>query len=117
MSSTKESVPLFETALIESARDAWVNRLIDTSRRNNLLFFRPVLGGSIEIDSGNKGVRELLLGETVQAISLLPNASDRPLRVLNIARKALENLEEKGLQTLYLALGFADWKADDGGRD
>ena len=29
----------------------------------------------------------------------------------------MENLEEKGLQTLYLGLGFATWTADDGGRD
>jgi hypothetical protein len=29
----------------------------------------------------------------------------------------MENLEEKGLQTLYLVFDFASWTADDGGRD
>lgn len=34
------------TKLIEAARDGWIDPLIDTSRRNNLLFFRPVVGGA-----------------------------------------------------------------------
>ena len=103
--------------LVETAKNAWIDRLIDTSRRNNLLFFRPVLGGSIEIPESNSNLFALLNGETVQAASLLPNLQDRPGRILSIARKARENQEEKGLQTLYLALGFAIWKAEDGGRD
>jgi len=103
--------------LVDAARATWVDRLIDTSRRNNLLFFRSVLGGSIEIERGNPYLLKLLGGETVHAISLLPDSLERPNRILNIARKAQENLEEKGLQTLYLGLGFAVWKAEDGGRD
>lgn len=109
--------PSVRAKLVEAARKSWVDRLIDTSRRNNLLFFRPMLGGSIEISEGNVNLSELLAGETVHATSLLPNALDRPNRILNIDRKAQENLEEKGLETLYLALGFAMWKAEDGGRD
>ena len=35
----------------------------------------------------------------------------------SISRKGLENLEEKGLSTLYLALGKCTWTSDDGGRD
>jgi hypothetical protein len=105
------------TKLVEAARDGWVDRLIDTSRRNNLLFFRATAGGSIEISNGNTGLLKLLAGEAVHATSLLPDTQDRPSRILNIARKAQENLEEKGLQTLYLGLGFATWKAEDGGCD
>ena len=33
-----------------------------------------------------------------------------------IQRKALGNLEEKGIETLHLALGMATWAASDGGR-
>jgi hypothetical protein len=29
----------------------WVSRLIDLSRRNNLLFYKPVQGGTIEVPS------------------------------------------------------------------
>jgi very-short-patch-repair endonuclease len=109
--------PSIREQLVGAARDSWVDRLIDTSRRNNLLFFRSILGGTIEIPDGNKAFLELLAGATVQALALLQSPQDRPNRVLNIARKAQENVEEKGLQTLYLAVGFATWKAEDGGRD
>jgi very-short-patch-repair endonuclease len=33
-----------------------------------------------------------------------------------IQRKALSNLEEKGIETLHLAMGLATWPASDGGR-
>jgi hypothetical protein len=39
----------------------------------------------------------------VTAEALLPDPNARPGRVLAIARKAQENSEEKGLETLYLA--------------
>jgi hypothetical protein len=105
------------SSLIEAARANWIDRLIDLSRRNNLLFYRPILSGTIDIAAGNPGLLELLAGEPLPAQRLLPDALDRPIRILNIARKAMENLEEKGLQTLYLGLGFASWKTEDGGRD
>ncbi|HEY4358893.1 MAG TPA: AAA domain-containing protein [Acidobacteriaceae bacterium] len=102
---------------IEAARETWIDRLIDLSRRNNLLFYRPLIGGTIDIPDGNEGLENLLAGKTVPAQSLLANMVDRPARILNIARKALENQEEKGLNTLYLCVGFASWSAEDGGRD
>ncbi|MBI2889381.1 MAG: DUF4011 domain-containing protein, partial [Nitrospirae bacterium] len=33
-----------------------------------------------------------------------------------LQRKALSNLEEKGIETLHLAMGMATWPASDGGR-
>src|ERR1700753_429139 len=105
------------SGLIDAARENWIDRLIDLSRRNNLLFYRPILSGTIDIPEGSPFLDQLLAGDAVPAQKLLPDAQDRPARILNIARKAMENLEEKGLQTLYLGVGFATWKADDGGRD
>jgi hypothetical protein len=37
---------LFRERLIDTARDGWMNRLIDLSRRNNLFFDKPVAGGA-----------------------------------------------------------------------
>jgi very-short-patch-repair endonuclease len=37
-------------------------------------------------------------------------------RLREIRRKAVENMEEKGLDTLYLAIGMATWPVEDGGR-
>ncbi len=39
------------------------------------------------------------------------------LKALNIWRRAQANQEEKGLATMFVALGMASWKASDGGRD
>ena len=36
--------------------------------------------------------------------------------IQSISRKARENDEEKGLETLYIAFGMVSWKAEDGGR-
>src|SRR5439155_3797432 len=38
-------------------------------------------------------------------------------RLVEIQRKAEENFEERGLETMYLAYGLASWTAADKGRD
>jgi hypothetical protein len=35
--------------LVDAARTAWIGRLIDLSRRNNLLFYRPMPSSSIDL--------------------------------------------------------------------
>jgi hypothetical protein len=103
--------------LIEAAKAGWVSRLIDTSRRNNLLCYRSVPTSSIDVPSESAALIELLGGASVPITSLMPEGLERPGHVLAIARKAQENSEEKGLQTLYVAFDFAMWTATDGGRD
>jgi hypothetical protein len=103
--------------LVDAARAAWIGRLIDLSRRNNLLFYRPIPTSSIDLTTQSPSLQELLGGKSVSGEILLPDPSARAGRILAIARKAQENSEEKGLQTLYLAVGFASWPSSDGGRD
>lgn len=103
--------------LIEAARSGWISRLIDLSRRNNLLYYRSIPTSSIDIPDSSPELSDLLAGKMITAKFLLQDIEGRSGRVLSIARKAQENSEEKGLQTLYLAVGFATWKAVDGGRD
>jgi hypothetical protein len=59
-----------------------------------------------------------LRGEEVSVRKLLPAETDDALSKLarEIARRAMANLEEKGLQTLFVAMGKATWPATDGGR-
>ncbi len=59
-----------------------------------------------------------LRGEEVAVKKLLPAEIDDFLGSVTreIARRALANLEEKGLQTLFVAIGKATWPATDGGR-
>jgi hypothetical protein len=104
---------------VETARRSWIRKLIDLSRRNNLLYFRPLKTGTLELTSASsKRLRDLLVGETVSAAKLLPNLEDDLLAKIlrDISRRALENSEEKGLSTLFVTFGMATWPALDGGR-
>ena len=104
---------------VETARRSWIRNLIDLSRRNNLLYFRPLKTGTLELTSASsERLRDLLIGERVSAAKLLPNLEDDLLAKIlrDISRRALENSEEKGLSTLFVTLGMATWPALDGGR-
>ncbi len=95
--------PSIREQLVGAARDSWVDRLIDTSRRNNLLFFRSILGGTIEIRDGNKAFLERLAGETVPALALVPSPQDRPNRILGFARRGTyASLLERNVRTEML---------------
>ena len=104
---------------VEAARHVWIRKLIDLSRRNNLLYYRPLKTGTLDLSAAPaEKLRELLVGEGVPASKLLPDLEDdavnKPLR--DISRRALENLEEKGLSTLFLTFGMATWPTMDSGR-
>src|SRR3984957_13195902 len=114
-SATAES--LLRTKLVDAARDGWTNRLIDLSRRNNLLFYKPTASTTLELPVTPVMMSFLSDGESLPIRDLLAIDQDKISSVRAIARKGLENLEEKGLLTLYLALGSCTWTADDGGRD
>jgi hypothetical protein len=68
----------------------------------------------------------LIAGETVPISKLLDprdeqTGDDSDSKILahklqEIDRRALSNKEEKGLQTMFVALGMATWSADDEGR-
>jgi very-short-patch-repair endonuclease len=105
---------------VEKARQAWIKRLIDLSRRNNLLYYRSLKWGtlSLSLDNGERWAA-LLRGDSVSVRSLVESVSDEDLvlKALGIWRRAQTNQEEKGLATMFVALGMASWKAADGGRD
>ncbi|MDF2631052.1 MAG: hypothetical protein K0R39_4883, partial [Symbiobacteriaceae bacterium] len=106
-------------AAVDRARTLWVKRLIDLSRRNNLIYFRDLKNGTLDLSAADRTVLdELVAGRSVSLSQLLPGTD--PVKTAasarEIGRKAQSNLEEKGLQTLFLALGMASWQPDDGGR-
>lgn len=60
--------------LIEQAQNKWIQRLTDLSRRNNLVYYRELKNGTIElIDINIQVFDELLLGKPVSANDLFPN--------------------------------------------
>jgi len=117
--ATRAGAPdsLVRERLIDTARDGWMNRLIDLSRRNNLLFYKPVISGTLELPFSERMRDFLSDGQTATISDLVASDQDKISAIRAISRKGLENFEEKGLMTLYLALGRCTWTADDGGRD
>ena len=106
---------------VDRARQGWIRKLIDLSRRNNLLpYYRPLKTGTLDLSfADSSGMATLLRGiEPVPLGKLLPNGKDESVTNLarDIARRAQANAEEKGLQTLFVSLGMATWDASDGGR-
>ncbi len=108
---------LVRERLIDTARDSWTNRLIDLSRCNNLLFYKPVASSTLELPFSQRMKDFLSNGQSVAISDLVESDQDEIAAIRVISRKGLENFEEKGLLTLYLALGRCTWTADDGGRD
>ncbi len=132
--------------VVAAARELWVKRLIDPSRANTLLFFRDLKVGSLDLAGREAAVTRLVEGGDVNVGQLeLPrsepnetasdaateaasgaatDAAGRPasarakLRhtLQTLRQKAVSNLEEKGVDTLHLALGMAGWPALDGGK-
>ncbi len=105
--------------MVDRARDVWIDRLMDTSRRNNLLYFRDLQAGTLDLTSAEQdAVVDLFAGAKVSLTRLLPSTLDpkAAAKLREIGRKAQSNLEEKGLQTLFLAYGMATWPIRDEGR-
>jgi very-short-patch-repair endonuclease len=104
--------------LVQTAQKEWLERLVDMSRRNNLLYYRNLQNGTLEISLPAAKLQQLLSGTALDVTPLiLPHEQKKKQTVIKeIARKGLDNVEEKGVATLYLALGKASWPQTDGER-
>ncbi|HXP42716.1 MAG TPA: AAA domain-containing protein, partial [Candidatus Acidoferrales bacterium] len=112
-------IPDARRQIVENARQSWIRKLIDVSRRNNLLYFRPLKTGTLELTSApSERLHDLLVGQSLAVAKLAPDLEDEvPTKILrDIFRRALGNSEEKGLSTLFVTFGMATWPALDGGR-
>ena len=126
-------------ATVEKAREHWIDRLIDLSRRNRLLFYQPLKVRTVEL-TAEQFTRALPLvsGDSVAAIKvfgakeLVGSDEERELfseiediddldlgvmrRLQEIQKRGNEDFEERGLETVYLTYGMATWRPDDEGR-
>ena len=106
-------------SLVKHAVEGWIARLIDLSRRNNLLYYRPLKSGTLELtDCDDQELNGLLHGKKLRLSVLVEEEEETEAagKLQEIRRKALANLEEKGLETLFLAVGMASWTPADDGR-
>ena len=54
-------IPPERLAKVDQARQAWIRKLIDLSRRNNLLFFRELKVGTLDLSDADPAVMRALL--------------------------------------------------------
>lgn len=102
---------------VQKAVDAWVKQLVDLTGNNQLLYYRTLPQGTLELTEAETASRCRLLGDAKVSIGELfpatepePERTDRALkRARTIHNRALAIFEEKGIDTLYLALGMATW--------
>lgn len=111
-------------ARVDAARQGWIRQLVDLSRRNNLLYFRDLKVGTLDLTlAPASAMQDLLQSGRAESGVLLTSLVPAERRIpaaasmTEIAGRALSNAEERGLETLFLALGLATWTAEDGGRD
>ena len=108
-----------DLAAVRKASEAWISRLIDLSRRNNLLYFRDLKTGTLDLTAASPDAMDDLFGGSLVPIErMLPSADGIHLAALMkaILERAVVNREERGLETLFLARGMATWRPSDGGR-
>jgi very-short-patch-repair endonuclease len=101
-------------ALVAKAVTEWKTALVDLGGRNNLLHYRDLKRGTLDLTGADSEVlSDLLIGKTVRVSALLPDPDEREQmlrRVRVIHNKAKENFEERGLETLSICCGMASWE-------
>ena len=100
--------------LVEKAASDWKNALVDLGGRNNLLHYRDLKLGTLDLTAADpEVVSGLLQGKTIRVTALFsdPEEAEQVLRRIRaMHNKAKENLEERGLETLSIACGLATWE-------
>lgn len=98
---------------VERAVKQWTGQLVDIGSRNNLLYFKHLRAGTLNLSDANDGaVADLLEGRAVRLAHLFADPDQRKdaaRRARAIRAKAKENFEERGLETLQVGVGMASW--------
>ena len=97
---------------VREAVETWTGQLINLDGSNRLLYYRDLKVGTLDLAAAFPAGRDALLdGRTVRLSQLfgpdeLPAALKRARAIRN---KSRELLEERGIVTLFLAVGMATW--------
>lgn len=127
-SSPKSGPSIARLETVRRATERWKKDLLDGSGRSPLRRYRDLKNGTLDLTPGRahgldeRSLDRLLAGKTVNLCNLFPNATgesndfaafdDARRRFAAIHKRSLTNLEEKGIETLFVAIGIATWKVD-----
>jgi very-short-patch-repair endonuclease len=101
--------------LVARAQRTWSDQLIDLGGRNQLLHYRDLKVGTLDLGDANPALVAALLERRSVRLSRLFEPTeptvlpDRLKRARAIRNKARESLEERGIATCLLAVGMATW--------
>ncbi len=122
---TQPSAARLEAVL--RATERWRKDLVDTSGRNRLRRYRDLKTGTLDLTPSQaigidaQTLDRLLADKPVSLSALFPRDSyssetfdDARRRLAAIHKKARTNLEEKGIETLFAAIGLATWRVASG---
>lgn len=106
-------------AAVTAAVEEWKNQLINLGGRNQLLYYRDLKVGTLRLDEADpQSTRALINGKRVLLSKLFPATEQDPERMTTalkrtrtVWKKARENIEERGVETLFLALGMVTWNS------
>ena len=107
---------------LRRAAEQWKRQLVDVSGRNRLLNYRDLKTGTLDLTPGEdadsgvnlQALESLLSGRSVRMTRLFEREETRDdsrRRLSAIYRRTQEHLDEKGLNTLFLAVGLATWQS------
>jgi len=99
---------------VAKAVTRWTDQLIDLSGRNQLLYHRRLKTGTLDLAQASAPSLAALLSEMPVRLSQLfpdaPHSDDALARARGVHRRAQAHFEERGIETLFLALGLATWE-------
>ncbi len=118
------------TQAVLQATETWRKNLVDTTGRNRLRRYRDLKTSTLDLTPGTSHgldtriLDRLFASRTVKLSDLLGGVPVEPLgtppfddgrrRLAAIHKTALTNSEEKGIETLFAAVGIATWDVDSG---
>jgi very-short-patch-repair endonuclease len=98
---------------LQRAVKVWSGQLVDLTARNNLLYFRDLKVGTLDLgELPQDKLFALLAGRSMQLSRLFTDEEQRAAavrRARTVRNRAQEHFEERGLETLFLACGMATW--------
>lgn len=102
---------------VRAAMATGTGQLIDLGGRNQLLYYRDLKVGTLDLAGAAPAARDALLDGRTVRLSQLFGAGELPAalrRARAIRNKAREMLEERGIVTLFLAVSMATWRNTSG---
>lgn len=120
MESSSSGILQSRRERVEKAALQWANALIDLGGRNNLIYYRDLKVGTLDLaDAEPAAMTQLHAGRKVRLTRLFPPGRLVPPPLKNARRirdKIRELDEERGIRAGYLAIGMATWSDPEGRR-